>query len=122
MKILLLVAALGLAWPLSAAQAEPIILKNGTDRPINAVYLAPAGTNDWIGWGGNDRYLEPGRKWRLELDPSSPAEGPRDLRAVFDDGQDRIYFGLNLNLYAYVLLGETGAELYEWEPSGRPPR
>lgn len=120
-KYLCLVATLSLAmaWSLSAAQAEPIIVKNETGRPISAIYIAPAATNDWAGWGGDSHCLEPGRKWSLEWQSSSPAEGLKELRVVFDDGLDRTYFGLDLALYTYVVLGETEAELLEWEPCGR---
>lgn len=118
----LMALSLAWIWPLSAAQAESVILENGTGRPISAVYLAPAGTQNWTGWGGDDRHLEPGRKWRIEAQASTPAAGLRDLRVIFDDGQERTYFGLDLNLYAYALLGETEAELFEWDPSGQPPK
>lgn len=124
MKFLALVIAVALnlawIWPLSAVQAGSVVLKNETGRPIGAVYLASAGANDWSGWGGAGLCLEPGRKWRLELPSSSPDQGLRDLRVIFDDGQDRTYFGLDLELYTYVVLGEAEAELFEWDPSGRP--
>lgn len=126
MKFFCLIVTLTLsmagAWPLSAVQAESLILENKTGRPICEVYLAPANANDWAGWGGDGRCLEPGRKWSLKPRSSLAAGGTRNLRVVFDDGSDRTYFGLDLDLFAYVILGDMEAELVEWDPSGQPPR
>lgn len=124
MKLFCLIAALGLAWvwPLSAAQAEPVIVKNDTGRSICEVYLAPAGTHDWAGWGGDGRCLEPGRKWSLKLKSPASTGGRNDLKVIFDDGGERTYYGLDLNLFVYVVLGELEAELFEWDPSGRPAK
>lgn len=126
MKFFCLIAALTVsltgAWPSSAAQAESLILENKTGRTICEVYLASANADDWAGWGGDRRCLESGRKWNLKPQSSMPARGTRDLRVIFDDGSDRTYFGLDLDLFAYVILGDMEAELFEWAPSGRPAR
>lgn len=118
------VLALSLAGsgPPSAAQAESLILENKTGQSICEVYLAPVNANDWAGWGGHGRCLEPGRKWSLKLQSPRPAWGTRNLRVIFDDGSDRTYFGLDLDLFAYVILGDMEAELFEWDPSSRSTR
>ena len=122
MKFFGLIALVALSeafiWPVSALRADPVILENRTGLSICEIYHSPAGANNWSGGHLGSHCLEPGQKFRLSLG-LSPSNGLRDLYIIFEDGGSRTYFGLDLGIFAYIVLGAMEAGLIERDISTR---
>jgi hypothetical protein len=108
------ILAAGLSLPL----AEPVTVVNLTGQPICQVYLSPAGTDHWAGQAWGSACLGQGgrRDFRPEPILAAPAADRRDLLVVFESGSERTYFGLDLRVFTHLVLGETEAEIFEWDP------
>ncbi len=114
--VVFLVAVLG--FP-AAASAGPWMVENQTGRPLCQLYLSPAGANRW----GEDllagRCLAPGRRQAFDR---APDPGPHDLLVIFEDGGSRTYFGPDPAVWPHLVLHETEAELFEWDPAATGSR
>ena len=103
---------LGLVPLAAPAWADPLLVENGTDRPLCQLRLTEAAVWAW----SEDHFAEclpPGRFREVPL-PDNP--GRMDVLAVFEDGRTRTYYGLDLSRYRYLLLWEDEAHAFS-----RPP-
>jgi hypothetical protein len=58
--------------------------------------------------------LKPGQRhtFQVRLSPE-----PHDLLVLLEDGGVRSYLAIDFSVFRYLALGESGAELFEWDPA-----
>lgn len=112
-KILFITLAaliLALALKPASASAQNVTVENNTGAKLTELYISNADTNSWDDNVLAGKVLAPGDSFQLTFNGRYMVY---DLKAVFDNGQERPYYGINVRNYSFVRLNPEGAESYK---------
>ncbi len=106
----LVMAGLWLLLPAAPAAAQTVTVENNTGAKLTELYISNADTNSWEDNVLNGKVLAPGDSFKVTFNGKYVMY---DLKAVFDNGQEQPYYGINVRKYAYVRLNPGGVESYK---------
>lgn len=99
-----------LALKPALALAQTVTVENNTGARMTELYISNADTNSWDDNVLAGKVLAPGDTFQLTFNGRYMMY---DLKAVFDNGQQQPYYGINVGKYSYVRLNSGGAESYK---------
>lgn len=106
----ILAAVLALAVFPAAASAQTVTVENNTGAKLTELYISNADTNSWDDNVLAGKTLAPGDSHKVTFNGRYMMY---DLKAVFDNGQEQPYYGINVRKYTYVRLNPGGVESYK---------
>lgn len=105
-----LAALLAIAIYPAAASAQVVTVENNTGAKMTELYISNADTNSWEGNVLGNKTLAPGDSHQVTFNGRYMMY---DLKAVFDNGQEQPYYGINVRKFSYVRLNPGGVESYK---------
>ncbi|MDL2260362.1 hypothetical protein LJB99_05775 [Deltaproteobacteria bacterium OttesenSCG-928-K17] len=91
------------------ALAQTVTVENNTASKLVELYISNADTNSWEGNVLKDKALAPGQSFEVTFDGKYIVY---DLKAVFDDGREQPYYGINVRKFNYVRLNPDKVEAF----------
>ena len=91
------------------ASAQTVTVENNTGSSLTKLFISNADTNSW-----DDNVLKknlaPGESLGVTFNGKFAIY---DLLAVFDNGQERPYYGINVRQFTYIRLNNDGVETHK---------
>lgn len=112
MKILSLTPVLVMALILLAgpAAAQTVKVENNTDAGLTSLFISNAETNSWDDNVLGGKVLAPGASQDITFNGKFTMY---DLLAVFDNGLQRPYYGINVRKFSFIRLNKDGVETHQ---------
>lgn len=100
---------MGMMLFVNQASAQTVTVENNTGSGMTKLFISNADTNSW-----DDNVLKknlaPGESFNVTFNGKFAIY---DLLAVFDNGQERPYYGINVRQFSYIRLNNNGVETHK---------
>lgn len=92
------------------AEAQTITVENNTGAGLAKLFISNAETNSWDGSVLKGRVLAPGESFEVTFNGKFAIY---DLLAIFDNGREQPYYGINVRQFSYIRLNTNGVETHQ---------
>ncbi len=92
------------------ALAQQVTIENNTASQLSELYVSNADTNSWEENVLNGKLLNPGDKFDYTFNGKYTMY---DLKAVYDNGREQPYYGINVRQFRYIRLNTDGVESFK---------
>jgi hypothetical protein len=101
---------LSLTFMAAPALAQQVTIENNTSANLSELYVSNVDTNSWEDNVLGGRVLKPGDKFEHNFNGKYTMY---DLKAVFDNGREQPYYGINVKQFRYIRLNPDGVESFK---------
>lgn len=110
-SVLALTVMMGVMIFASSASAQTVMVENNTGARLTKIFISNAETNSWDDNAlAAGKTLAPGESFELTFNGKFTMY---DLLAVFDNGQQRPYYGINVRQFTFIRLNPDGVETHK---------
>lgn len=109
-SVLALTVMMGMMLLASPASAQTVTVENNTGAKLTKLFISNAETNSWDDNALTGKTLAPGESFDLTFNGKFTMY---DLLAVFDDGQQKPYYGINVRQFTFIRLNPDGVETHK---------
>lgn len=105
-SLIIFAALLTAALP---ALAQTVTVENNTAFNLTELYISNGDTNSWEGNMLGGKTLAPGQSLGVTFNDKYAVY---DLKAVFDNGREQPYYGINVRKFSYIRLNPDKVETF----------
>ena len=108
--LLPLIVLMGLIFFAQPASAQTVTVENNTGAGLTKLFISNAETNSWDDSVLAGKVLAPGESFEVTFNGKFAIY---DLLAVFDNGREQPYYGINVRQFTFIRLNTDGVETHK---------